>query len=269
MPAPPPQPLGMAGRAFFGSLCAGTFGLGVWQTQRYFESTTNAAERERQLALPPRSIRQEATASSPWQRLQVQGQFQHDKELYVGPRGAPVAVSPGGMSPQGYYVWTPLQLAKKGKHDTDDVVVLINRGWVPRQMVETKTRSGQQQQQTPWSCPTGPVSLTVVPSKTETPRFLVPEHSHLQQRTLVWMDRPAMMALGGVAYRDDDDTLPLLLTQVAAEDASKDDCPMQPTMDHMGRPKISPAMHVGYAVTWYGLAAAGIYMTRKLIRKGA
>lgn len=43
--------------------------------------------------------------------------------------------------------------------------------------------------------------------------------------------------------------------------------PIQPSASQVGLPKVGPEMHVGYAVTWYGLAAAGLYMTRKLILK--
>ncbi|KAL7572756.1 hypothetical protein ACA910_009020 [Epithemia clementina (nom. ined.)] len=48
--------LSMAGKGFFGSLCAGTFGLGVWQTQRYFEKMELVAQREQALVQPPLSI---------------------------------------------------------------------------------------------------------------------------------------------------------------------------------------------------------------------
>ena len=45
--------LSLAGQAFFGSLCVGTFGLGCWQTQRYFEKIHLVAERQEQLAMEP------------------------------------------------------------------------------------------------------------------------------------------------------------------------------------------------------------------------
>ena len=62
-------------------------------------------------------------------------------------------------SPQGYYVITPLELltseevkgqaeGQQGHHDTkESQYVLINRGWVPRQMVFGSSNQQQQQQQ--------------------------------------------------------------------------------------------------------------------------
>ena len=41
----------------------------------------------------------------------------------------------------------------------------------------------------------------------------------------------------------------------------------QPSIKQIGKFKTDPAIHVGYAVTWYGLSLAGVYMTRKLILK--
>ncbi len=45
--------LGTGGKIFFSSLCLITFGLGVWQTQRYFEKVDMVHKRQEDLALDP------------------------------------------------------------------------------------------------------------------------------------------------------------------------------------------------------------------------
>jgi cytochrome oxidase assembly protein ShyY1 len=42
----------------------------------------------------------------------------------------------------------------------------------------------------------------------------------------------------------------------------------RPSVDQIDVPKVSPAIHAGYAVTWYGLSLAGVLLTRKLILRG-
>ena len=60
------------------------------------------------------------------------------------------------------------------------------------------------------------------------------------------------------------------------EDDPTDDCstpktttswPISPTAEKVGEFKVSPSVHVGYAITWYGLSMAGLYMTRMLLFK--
>jgi cytochrome oxidase assembly protein ShyY1 len=40
--------------------------------------------------------------------------------------------------------------------------------------------------------------------------------------------------------------------------------PVAAHVDTVGDFKVSPTIHVGYAITWYGLSMAGLYMTRLL-----
>lgn len=55
-----------------------------------------------------------------------------------------------------------------------------------------------------------------------------------------------------------------LLIQIEEEDGST--CGLtRPSVDNVARPKVTPAVHAGYAVTWYGLSLAGLLLTRKLI----
>ena len=84
------------GKAFFGSLCAGTFGLGCWQTQRFFEKQELMAQREHDLSLDPEPLTSDHNTLS-LRRKVVQGAYRHDKEVLVGPRGPP----PGAMASSG------------------------------------------------------------------------------------------------------------------------------------------------------------------------
>lgn len=153
------------GKAFFGSLCAGTFGLGCWQTQRFFEKQELVAKREEDLALEPQSLDEADNAGMG--RKVVDGTYLHDKEVLVGLRGPPAGAmassgpgsgrSQGGMSsnPQGYLVITPL-LRPNGS------TVLINRGWIPRQFAPSSAQAAKN-----WEHPVGEVQVVGVPCRYE------------------------------------------------------------------------------------------------------
>ena len=107
MTAPAASGLSPLGKAFFGSLTLGTFGLGCWQTQRFFEKQELVKQREHDLSLAPTLLSDANDLTSMRQRV-VNGTFQHDKEILVGPRGPPAGAlastgpssgrSEGGMS---------------------------------------------------------------------------------------------------------------------------------------------------------------------------
>ena len=176
-----------AGAAFFGSLCIGTFGLGCWQTSRYFEKTDKISVREHGLAADPvplglnsevnHVVEDVGTDKGPesdspavelsFRRSTLNGNFRHQHEVLVGPRGPPpgaVAVtgpssgrSSGGMSssPQGYFVVTPLTRTGGA---AEGETVLVNRGWVPLSFMKEK-RS--------WHRPVGTIKIVGVPTETE------------------------------------------------------------------------------------------------------
>lgn len=103
----------------FGALVAGTFGLGVWQTQRYSWKIELQQARRRELALAPTSL-EEAQGH---RRVAVRGRL--EKGTRVGPRAAPFARTQGlSTAPQGYEILAVLV--------TDERRILVNRGWAPR-----------------------------------------------------------------------------------------------------------------------------------------
>ncbi len=186
------QPISKAGIAFFSSLCISTFGLGCWQTQRYFEKVKLIDIRNRELKMDCYNSLEENAKCSLQERvmartnmkneeskddenhaflddrgfkpLSIRGQYQHEYEILIGPRGPPAGAmsstgpnsgrSSGGMSssPQGYYVITPFQ------RSNNMGIVLVNRGWIPRQFVL---------QNAAWDRPKGVVELVGVATKTE------------------------------------------------------------------------------------------------------
>lgn len=159
-------------------------------------------------------------------------------------------------SPQGFFVITPLERSHRMG------TVLINRGWVPRQYV---------QQNAAWNRPKGVVEIVGVPTKTEIPRFMSPPHNAREPRQLLWFDRAAIERVTRTSG-----TAPLLLKQTAPTEgagANVDDdgaprFPVKPSVETVGEFKVPPSTHAGYALTWYGLSGAGIFMTRKLATRG-
>ncbi len=162
--------LSTGGKAFFGGLTAGTFGLGCWQVIRYNEKTEQIQQRRKELEMAPTSDFE--NKEFPYQRKQLTGTFLYEKEVLVGPRGAPLdpkAAGAGGMgpSPQGFMVLTPLQLL-------NGQLVWINRGWVPKAMVPgADPRGGRASQMVSpqdvnnWDRPKGTVDVTAIRSKPE------------------------------------------------------------------------------------------------------
>ena len=206
MTAPPPAALNLAGKVFFGSLCAGTFGLGCWQTQRLVEKQGLMGQRQEELAMDPVEYDAATTTSETvnqksFRRFVLNGVFRHEHEFLVGPRGPPAGALPDapgtsakGMSsaPQGYFVITPMELTttqtkqstgwfgrRSSSNDSSSAkkFALVNRGWVPRTMVTDDSRqrnarqSNQSQQDNPnvfqWDRPTGAVQVVGVATETE------------------------------------------------------------------------------------------------------
>lgn len=268
--------LSLAGKGFFGSLCAGTFSLGVWQTQRYYEKQDMIAERQQALSKEP--LTHFTFDRHDFHRMRIKGKYLYEKECLVGPRSAPLGALPeksgsaGGMSPSpmGYFVLTPFQLSDgDGKH-----FVMVNRGWIPRFLVHDD-RHPNKYLVPFWERPTKEISLTCITTPTEKPRIIVPEHKMNGEGIpeLLWMDFTTLQEY--VKSDSDPDTIMLsLVTAVQDEQQEQQDnetsqvnrsFPVAPPLKSLGEFKTSPMIHVGYAATWYGLATAGMVMTRMLI----
>lgn len=190
------QGLSIAGRMFFGSLCAGTFALGCWQVQRLVEKQTLVQKRQDELTMEPTTN----VATTDFRRVSLSGVYQYDGEFLVGPRGPPPGALPdkpgssaSGMSsaPQGYFVVTPLVLSNEQHGETKVKTVLVNRGWVPRRMAASSAGNGPasaapRQVQSPrrqapipstststWNRPSGNVNVIAIPAQPEGKSLLI------------------------------------------------------------------------------------------------
>ena len=106
------------------------------------------------------------------------------------------------------------------------------------------------------------------------PKIITPQHDYSKRPLqLFWFDPIALQAIAETEHET------TLLTQVLPDgkegeeggDVGGDstmEFPLKPPVASVAEFKTTPAIHAGYAVTWYGLSAAGFYMTRKLITRG-
>ncbi len=102
-------------------------GLGFWQVERMVWKNALIESRNAALVAAPVPAPDTLEAAKPldFHRVRVAGVFEHDKELYIG------AYDARGFS--GFQIVTPLRL-EDGRH------LLINRGWVPFDNKDPKTR---------------------------------------------------------------------------------------------------------------------------------
>lgn len=114
------------------------------------------------------------------------------------------------------------------------------------------------------------------------PRFITPIHDYSKRPLqLFWIDGLALKAIAADLYTPEDlasNNETAMVVQVVEDDGDNKSSdgsnegpllyPLQPPVSSVGNFKTTPATHIGYAATWYGLSGAGLYMTRKLITKG-
>ena len=174
----------------------------------------------------------------------------------------------------------------------EETIVWINRGWIPRHFATSTTNNINKEKvlesTSSWEQPQGTIQLLAMESQTETPgRFSPPSrletNSNKQQHTqgqaqshqkLLWMDREAINELTQCPKG----CHPHLFVEIHkhTDDDHGDNekkarkvpqFPVKPPQEFVGEFKVTPEVHAGYAVTWFGLASAGMVMTRKLIRR--
>jgi cytochrome oxidase assembly protein ShyY1 len=98
-------------------------------------------------------------------------------------------------------------------------------------------------------------------------------------KKLLWMDREAMEEIMTNCNADDHPPLFVQIntTTTTTIDNNTNDMtksehtksfPVQPNEEYVGEFKVTPEVHMGYAVTWFGLSGAGVLMTRKLLTRG-
>ncbi|XP_077507157.1 surfeit locus protein 1 [Amblyomma americanum] len=163
-----PQDIGIGGYSLL-AIPVATFALGTWQVQRRRWKLQLIDDLTKKTAMPPVEFPENLNELNDMEylRVRVTGTFDHQREMYVGPRSRiePVDGSSAEASPKrsgglisapgqtGNLVITPFKLKDR------NLTILVNRGWVPK----SKTAPHQR----PQGQIEGQVELVGVVRKTE------------------------------------------------------------------------------------------------------
>ena len=204
-------------------------GLGTWQVKRLAWKEGLIATVTARLAAPPMQLPQPADwarldpAGDEYRRVTFSAAFANDKEALVYTTGSSLR---GGDTGPGYWVFTPARLAGGA--------VMVNRGFVPEGRQNPATR--------PQGEIAGPVDIVGIMRWPERPGVFTPA---AEPANNLWFSRDstAIAAAKGVGP-----VAPFYVDQ---------ESPAAPGgLPQAGALKPSfPNNHLGYAITWYGLAA--------------
>ena len=211
--------------------------LGLWQVERLQWKHDLIARISEQSASEPHALadieaRQRAGEDVEFLRAAATGRFLHDNELFV------FATVAGEM---GWKLVTPLQTL-------DGKAVLVDRGFIPYELKAPGSR--------PDSRPAGIVSVSGAVRPYSSARAAFAPDNDVVANVWHWWDLPAMAEAAGV------ERVPFILQ---AEPHPVDPAwPQAFTPD----PALIPNRHLGYALTWFGLAAVllvvnGLYFFRR------
>jgi surfeit locus 1 family protein len=203
--------------------------LGTWQVERlHWKEGLLADIAERRAAAPVALTDIEAIQKSggdiEYRRVSVIGTFDHPRERHF-------FATFNGQT--GFYVYTPMTLA-------DGRVLFVNRGFVPYEMKDPKTRAAGEVVGEQTVTGYARVRLGKKPSS------IVPDND-LAKNIFYWKDLDAMVSTTGI------DAGKVVQFFVDADET---------VVNPGGWPKGGvtqfdlPNSHLQYAVTWYGLAAA-------------
>ena len=195
--------------------------LGTWQVQRLHWKEGLIAQRQAGVTGPPISLPETLSAAKglEFHHVTLTGEFLNQDELYLH------AIASGGMP--GYHVVTPFRL-------TDGNIVLVDRGFVPEDRRDPKTRAAGE-----IAGPTRIAGLLRFPGGDRS--WFTPANQPAQD---LWfsMNLPAMAAALHL-----DRVLPLYV--------DADAMPVPGGYPQGGQTNTSlPNDHLQYALTWYGLA---------------
>jgi surfeit locus 1 family protein len=206
-------------------------GLGFWQLERLAWKEDLIARVEARTKTPAVPIPAEVdwpnvnAARDEYRRVTVSGRFQHAREVLVY---TVLSEPKGRFSGQGYWVLTPLELLS-------GAIVIVNRGFVPLERKDPSTRHEGQIE--------GPVSVTGLLRMAEVTNWFTPANE------------PAR----GAWYRRDPAEIAkhFGLARAAPFMIDADAAPVPGVLPQGGETRlVFPNNHLGYALTWLGLALA-------------
>lgn len=207
-------------------LLAILIGLGVWQLERMAWKDALIAQMQERMGGPavalPAEVSEADVPDLRFQRVAVRGVFLHDRELH---RLARVH-----RERQGFHLITPLRLE-------DGREILVNRGWVPIELRDPGER---------------PEMLTSEPVRFEAivreggwsgAQWLRPANDP-EANAWLWIDLDAMAAQAGL------ENAVTALYLDAADSTAPGPYPVP------GQTRVDlPDNHLGYAITWFSIAA--------------
>jgi len=213
-------------------------GLGLWQVERLQWKEGLIAQMTEQAASAPLALseieaRQAAGEDVEFMRAIATGRFVHDSELFV------FTTLDGEM---GWKLVAPLETR-------DGNAVLVDRGFIPYELKDATQR--------PESRPIGPVTVTGAVRPHSSARAPFAPDNDVDANVWHWWALPAMAEAAGL-----DQVAPFILQ---AEPRAND--PRWPRASILD-PAAIPNRHLGYAFTWFGLAAMlvlvnGLYLLRR------
>ena len=206
--------------------------LGSWQLRRLAWKEALIARVEARIHEAPTPL-DEALAGAAsladleYAPVRIRGRFDHDREihLYANYHGAP-----------GYFIITPLMRA-------DGDAVLVNRGYVPVEFKEKETRAA--------GLVEGEVEIAGLLRASRDPAPFAPK-DQIDDNIWFTADAAAMAFVAGI------EAPPFFVDALASETAG------QWPRGGVTRVEFRNA-HLGYALTWFGLAAAliGVYLAHQ------
>ena len=221
-------------------------GLGTWQVERLaWKQGLIAAMEARLTAAPaPPPARAQWSALDPgtqeFRRVVFTAELLHDKEALVYTTGSPLRPDVAGI---GYWVFTPARLS-------DGTLVMVDRGFVPEAKRDPVTRAEGQV--------ASAIEIVGVLRWPESPGLFTPA-ADLARNLWFARDPAAMAAAKGIGP-----VAPFYVEQERPAPPGGLPRPgrLQPNL---------PNNHLGYAITWYGLAVVliGVFAAWLLNRRAA
>jgi surfeit locus 1 family protein len=211
--------------------------LGLWQLDRKAWKDGLIATIERRLSAPPVALPPPAewprlpAADNEFRHVVMTGEFLNDREALVYTGGSTLRDATGG---QGYWVFTPARIAGGG-------IVMVNRGFVPEGKHDPASRPEGQVR--------NPINMVGVLRWPEKPGLFTPAGDPVRN---IWFARDST----GIAAAKGISVAPFYV-----ELESPDPLGGLPRPGRL-HPNL-PNNHLGYALTWLGLAAVlvGVYVT--------